>query len=48
MTKKPKKPSKQESPRDYETPGSRDAVVSDFRKVAGPLRGRNRVQKPKS
>ena len=27
---------------------SRDEVMSDFRKVAGPLRGRNRGQKPKA
>ena len=26
---------------------SRDAVLEDFRKVAGPLRGRNRDRKPK-
>jgi len=26
----------------------RSAVLEDFRKVAGPLRGRNRDQKPKA
>lgn len=27
---------------------SREAVLTDFRKIAGPLRGRNRDQKPKA
>lgn len=27
---------------------SRDAVLRDFEKIAGPLRGRNRDQKPKA
>ena len=27
---------------------SREAVLADFRKIAGPLRGRNRDQKPKA
>jgi hypothetical protein len=27
---------------------SRDAVMADFRRIAGPLRGRNRGQKPKA
>lgn len=31
-----------------ETPKSREDVLRDFRKIAGPLRGRNRVRSPKS
>ncbi|MDQ3588129.1 MAG: hypothetical protein M3375_07275 [Actinomycetota bacterium] len=31
-----------------ETPRDREAVLSDFRKVAGPLRGRNRGKSPKA
>jgi hypothetical protein len=27
---------------------SRDAVLGDFRRIAGPLRGRNRDRKPKA
>lgn len=27
---------------------SRDAVLSDFRKIVGPLRGQNRDRKPKA
>ncbi len=30
-----------------ESSKSRDEVLSDFRKIAGPLRGRNRDRKPK-
>jgi len=31
-----------------ESAKSRKEVMSDFRKIAGPLRGRNRDRKPKS
>lgn len=31
-----------------ESAKNRDAVLSDFRKVAGPLRGRNRDRKAKA
>jgi hypothetical protein len=30
------------TPKSVETPRSRDAVLSDFARIAGPLRGRNR------
>jgi hypothetical protein len=40
-----RKPSKRPVPeRDKR---SREEVLSDFRKIAGPLRGRNRDEKPK-
>jgi hypothetical protein len=39
----------QKTAKGYEIPErKRVAVLADFRKIAGPLRGRNRDQKPKS
>jgi hypothetical protein len=38
--------STQKTTKGYEIPArSREAVLSDFRKVAGPLKGRNRPKK---
>jgi hypothetical protein len=40
---------KQKTPKGYEIPmRKRRSVLGDFEKVAGPLRGRNRDQKPKA
>ncbi len=40
---------KDKTPTGLEIPlRKRDAVLSDFEKVAGPLRGHNRDQKPKA
>ena len=41
--KAPRTPSRAESPAK-----SREDVLRDFRKIAGPLRGRNRDPKPKT
>jgi len=46
MPDKQKREHKQERP--IEAPRKREAVLADFRTVAGPLRGQNRNQKPKS
>jgi hypothetical protein len=44
--KKPRKrePAKKNAPQ----PRGRESVLEDFRKVAGPLRGRNRDRTPKA
>ena len=42
-TKRPKRPTKLESVEERD----RESVLADFRKIAGPLRGRNRDEKPK-
>ena len=45
-------PSKPPAPTTPKKPNAserdREAVLADFRRVAGPLRGQNRDQKPKS
>jgi hypothetical protein len=44
-----KKRPTQKTQKGYEIPArKRKAVLDDFRKIAGPLRGRNRDQKPKA
>ena len=48
MAKKNDPPS-QKTPKTAESPAkSREDVMRDFRKIAGPLRGRNRDRSPKS
>jgi hypothetical protein len=43
-----KRERKQKTSKGYEIPiRKRDAVLRDFRRIAGPLRGRNRDQTPK-
>ncbi len=46
MSKKPAKRKASKEPAADER--DREAVLADFRKIAGPLRAQNRDQKPKS
>ena len=39
---------KPERPKPADASRDRNAVLEDFRRIAGPLRGRNRDQKPKA
>lgn len=50
MAAKPRDNPKQGTPKGDQAPSSRgrEAVLADFRKIAGPLRGRNQDRKPKS